>query len=501
MRVENRAETIGSDLRDALRDYFDSEYYVSSYPAVVQHEVDPLEYFLTTGWREGHNPNQWFDTSFYLAKYQDVKTNPLLHYISSGEEEGRAPNPDSMQAVVDEELCNLIADYFDADYYAEQYPEVVNRRIDPLGHYLRSGWRRGFNPNSWFNTSFYLDRYPDVAEADTNPLLHYIYSGEEEGRITSSKQIPNGITAADWHGTINWIDKEDADVEAYVSGLAEQPDYDLASKLQEWKTSGVVIFRNVADPDLIDKIVKDLDHTLDNNHRYDIRVDGNTIKPEPLLHQVTRTEIEERNLKLVDFHEYSYNAALLAMQPTVVSFLRHIFQETPSLLQSLTFKRGSEQDLHQDFPYVYRQMEIAKMAACWFPLEDIVEASGPLEYYLGSHKTREFGFFDWGHGFINQYDRYHSQDKSLEYTRFLNDRIRDLGLKRRKFLASKGDVLLWHAALVHGGTRIQARERTRKSFVCHYTPVTSHYKLARNRINRGIVFDHPGKKDIRDRQR
>jgi ectoine hydroxylase-related dioxygenase (phytanoyl-CoA dioxygenase family) len=45
------------------------------------------------------------------------------------------------------------------------------------------------------------------------------------------------------------------------------------------------------------------------------------------------------------------------------------------------------------------------------------------------------------------------------------------GLKTEKFMAKKGDVLIWHADLMHGGARIQDPRQTRKSLVAHFMPL------------------------------
>jgi hypothetical protein len=42
------------------------------------------------------------------------------------------------------------------------------------------------------------------------------------------------------------------------------------------------------------------------------------------------------------------------------------------------------------------------------------------------------------------------------------------GLEKRVFLAKKGDVFVWHAHLLHGGSPIRDPARTRKSYVFHY---------------------------------
>lgn len=77
---------------------FDRDYYRSSYPEIDYGCKDLLWHFLRTGWREGKNPSEDFDTSFYLRTNKDVQRagfNPLLHYIIAGKAEGRRPNQSS----------------------------------------------------------------------------------------------------------------------------------------------------------------------------------------------------------------------------------------------------------------------------------------------------------------------------------------------------------------------------------------------------------------------
>jgi ectoine hydroxylase-related dioxygenase (phytanoyl-CoA dioxygenase family) len=46
--------------------------------------------------------------------------------------------------------------------------------------------------------------------------------------------------------------------------------------------------------------------------------------------------------------------------------------------------------------------------------------------------------------------------------------IRERGLEKKLLLAKRGDVLIWHANLLHGGSAIQRPGATRRSMVCHY---------------------------------
>ncbi len=71
---------------------FDSYYYLKQYPDVRQADVDPLEHFVLHGWKEGRNPNEWFNTREYLEKNPDVAqagVNPFVHWIRWGRFEGR----------------------------------------------------------------------------------------------------------------------------------------------------------------------------------------------------------------------------------------------------------------------------------------------------------------------------------------------------------------------------------------------------------------------------
>ena len=75
---------------------FDSQWYLDCHPDVAFAMVDPLDHYLTVGWKEGRNPNRLFDTNWYLTTYPDVRDagdNPLLHYIYHGSVEPRDAGP------------------------------------------------------------------------------------------------------------------------------------------------------------------------------------------------------------------------------------------------------------------------------------------------------------------------------------------------------------------------------------------------------------------------
>ena len=55
---------------------------------------NPLAYYATQGWKEGHDPSPGFSTTYYLKSNADVEAAgvcPLEHYLRHGRREGRLP--------------------------------------------------------------------------------------------------------------------------------------------------------------------------------------------------------------------------------------------------------------------------------------------------------------------------------------------------------------------------------------------------------------------------
>jgi lipopolysaccharide biosynthesis protein len=82
---------------------------------------------------------------------------------------------------------------FDAKYYLFTYPDVRQKGINPIKHYIRFGADEGRNPSAEFDTNFYLESYSDVKESGVNPLAHYVLYGKDEGRQTMIKKTLKSI--------------------------------------------------------------------------------------------------------------------------------------------------------------------------------------------------------------------------------------------------------------------------------------------------------------------
>lgn len=82
--------------------------------------------------------------------------------------------------------------YFNKNYYLENNPDIKERGIDPLVHYLFYGYEEGRNPSKYFNNDLYLEKYDDVKKAGINPLIHFILFGKYEGRVNLGGMTAKG---------------------------------------------------------------------------------------------------------------------------------------------------------------------------------------------------------------------------------------------------------------------------------------------------------------------
>jgi ectoine hydroxylase-related dioxygenase (phytanoyl-CoA dioxygenase family) len=55
----------------------------------------------------------------------------------------------------------------------------------------------------------------------------------------------------------------------------------------------------------------------------------------------------------------------------------------------------------------------------------------------------------------------------VNYENHIEAIIKKEGLNKEYFTPEAGDVLIWHGNLIHGGSKWNDKEQTRKSMVCH----------------------------------
>lgn len=171
-------------------------------------------------------------------------------------------------------------------------------------------------------------------------------------------------------------------------------------------------------------------------------------------------DVRQHPYKLLDLHlEDDFIRDLCAAAP-LVAVLRDLLGANPIVCNSLLFERGSQQDAHFDtffMPSRTRNM----MAASWVAIDAVSQSSGPVYYYPKSHLIEPYRF---SHGGINAI----FAELATGAADHILHIIEEHGLQRREFLPQQGDVLIWHAQLLHGGSPITDPSATRCSLVTHY---------------------------------
>ena len=127
---------------------FDTLWYLKEYPDVKSGGYNPLFHYLTLGRFEGFLPKKFtFDSNYstdygiilgshlfdeYWFKNQyclDESIDPILYYLDYGVEEGLNPSP-----------------YFDTTWYLKEYSDVKESNLNPFAHYIKYGKNNGYLP-------------------------------------------------------------------------------------------------------------------------------------------------------------------------------------------------------------------------------------------------------------------------------------------------------------------------------------------------------------------
>ena len=290
-------------------------------------------------------------------------------------------------------------------------------------------------------------------------------------------------------GTVPWIDRAEADIDAYMTGL--RPYYNLREKLDHWRRYGYVVFEKLIPEAWIDAYRADVDDLIASHAQFGTKVLSNLgIKS---IRDMTIDQVTGPYTRIMNFHNQSVAGKKIMLHPTIVDFTEHLFRDRVVAMQSLTFLRGSEQKTHRDIAYVVAQIP-SYLCATWIALEDVHQDAGPLEYFPGSHRLPSF---DFGNGMFLTPE---SSKGEPEFVAYLESECAKAGIKMQTFMPAKGDVLFWHAALAHRGGKVNNRDRTRLSLVTHYSSVSAYPRDRRahhvtshacSEYGRGLVYGNP----------
>lgn len=313
-------------------------------------------------------------------------------------------------------------------------------------------------------------------------ILTPVAHSDDDNRLFKSRMgdPPESSPVKKWiidRSEIPWYDQPNA-LEILERRRAEEDlsdeDYKL---LHRWATDGYCIVSGVLPDAKIDSMMNDFEdlwtasRPFDGLQFFDLRLGPNgslvTLSHAELLKVDPAKRLETRdksNWRINHFDAYSDGARGIFYNPELIRLTALIFGRRSVPDSTLSFMYGSAQDAHQDTA-VFHVFPPNYIIGAWIACEDISPDSGPLMFYPGSHLEPIFDRFD-------NYPQTNLRTADPERFDAYQEYVKTLTGKydQHLFLAKKGEILLWHGMLLHGGVEIKNPKLTRKSYVIHYMP-------------------------------
>jgi hypothetical protein len=238
-----------------------------------------------------------------------------------------------------------------------------------------------------------------------------------------------------------WLDRPAA-AEALAGADTSSLPEGIAAKLGGWVEDGFLVLDGFFQPERVDRINADVDRLLEEGE----------------------IGYHYRGRRIVDADRRSEAIDEALRDPGLTRLLAFLLGRDVSLFQTINFIAGSEQRAHSDSFHMTTE-PVGYLIAIWVALEDVAPDSGPVYYYPGSHRLPYLMSEDLGDGHSRLFLQ---EGKQRRYEERVSELIAEAGLTPVDFVARKGDVLVWHGNLLHGGHPIERAGATRRSLVAHY---------------------------------
>lgn len=249
-----------------------------------------------------------------------------------------------------------------------------------------------------------------------------------------------------------WLDRDDAEQQVRARLAAGELSTEQAAKCLYWAQRGYVILERLIQPEILDEVWG----------AYEAAVAAGKIRLEPEL----AGEGDPHPGRYLNPHKKAAAFCRILKHPDLLSWIRLLTDREPRALQTITSHKGSQQAVHSDSIHM-TTYPLGYLTAAWIAFEDIHPDSGPLVYHPGSHRLPYVFSNDVGIGERDLKDIGY-QSYQQKYEPFIRQMIEEHHLQPAHFHARKGDVLVWHANLLHGGSTRRNLALTRKALVCHF---------------------------------
>lgn len=287
-------------------------------------------------------------------------------------------------------------------------------------------------------------------------------------------------------GPACWIDRPDALLhlqEMLATGVIDESDEELCRR---FIADGYYIVKGLIESDTLDSVWSAYEKAL---------ADG-TLVVAPESHgegDAYPGRVLDPHLAVPEIRELLWHRSLLRITDL-------LFGRKTVPFQTIMGHKGSQQGAHSDTIHM-TTYPLGFLLAAWISFEDVHPDSGPLLYYPKSHKLVPCLLSaDVGIGMMEFKEKGSEATYSARYEPAIQQYLLASDVSPEVFTAQKGDVLFWHANLIHGGSMRKDLTHSRKAMVCHYFAegaFTYHdlsgnaSRLHKNGVHADVVKDLP----------
>ena len=255
-----------------------------------------------------------------------------------------------------------------------------------------------------------------------------------------------------YSGPYPWLDLPDAAERIEQKLQAGEITREEAGQCRYWNANGYIILERLFTESVLDEVWEGYERAVHNGK---IKLD-----PEPAA------DDDPYPGRFLNPHKKVPAYCLILKHPGLLQWIRVLMEREPKPLQTIASHKGSQQGVHSDSIHM-TTYPLGYLSAAWIAFEDIHPDSGPLVYYPGSHRLPFVFSKDVGISESEfQRDGYRSYQE--KYEPYIRNQIAQRHLEPHYFHARKGDVLIWHANLLHGGSPRRDMQWSRKAVVCHF---------------------------------
>ena len=474
---------------------FDEDWYLAAYPDVAD-AVDQgamasgYAHWVERGHAEdriappGFFDGEAFDEAAYLRANPDVAAAILKgaydsgrqHFLQDGSHEGRLLRPPATPEPEVERVAS-----FDEDWYLSHNPDIAAAVASGV---IRSGYLHwadngrfegrdappGFDIGLRFDEPFYLRSYPAAArdlaaQRALNARHHYESLGRFRGylpnELAERPDAPARQSGA-WLDAPNALDLIEGRLDLGQVTLAQ------AKLLAHWVHYGYVILPEPLPAALVDRAAAELRRAFDGGLT-GARFACPALNPQ---HPVPwDPAVKQQPAEALDLHWLSPGLRDLVLAPPVLEMLELLFGRRAMAGQSSASLRGTAQEWRRDAPAVPFSMPGQSVGA-WFALEDAPHGAGEPKLFPGSHTLPQRlvgGKYRTVHDAVRLLSRPAVRDDLQDDPDQIEQQCLDAGLSPITIRARKGDLMIWHPALVHGALPDDP-DRMRGTATVHFCP-------------------------------